>query len=92
MGTSYRSSTAIVGNVLHIALENKEINHTAVLRKANLSHANLCRLMSKLLQAGMVNERFHEGQRIYSITSKGIEYLEKYRQFAQLTEAFGLRL
>jgi predicted transcriptional regulator len=84
----------MIGSILNIASDHSGtgINHTGMLRKANLSHGSLCRLMARLLQADMINEDFHDGQRIYSITSKGVEYLEKQRQFASLIEAFGVRL
>lgn len=94
MGKNRRDSITIIGNILYIASEHGKagINHTGLLRKANLSHGNLCKLVANLTSASLINEEFRDGQRIYSITSKGIEYLNKHKQFALMAEAFGLKL
>lgn len=88
----YRNSHRIIGDVLGIT-ENSGIgiNHTALLRKANLSHASLRKIVDMLLSAGLVSVRLTDGQRVYCMTPKGRHYLGSYRQFSAVSEAFGIQ-
>lgn len=90
----YRNSVKIVGDVLRITDESGRtgVNITALLRKANLSYGRLSAVAGKLVQAGLMSEQVLEGQRIYVITQQGREYLQRYEQFAQVANSFGLSL
>lgn len=94
MGEVYRNSVKIVGDVLRIADESglSGVNLTSLLRKANLSYGRLASVAVKLMDAGMIDEQVQEGQRIYIITSRGREYLNRYLQFAEVADSFGLKL
>ena len=94
MGEVYRNSVKIVGDVLRIAEESgvTGVNLTALLRKANLSYGRLSSVAGRLMQAGLIDEQVSEGQRIYVITSRGRDYLQKYQQFAEVADSFGLKL
>lgn len=88
----YRNTVMIIGDVLRIAEESGNgVNHTSLLRKANLSHASLRRTVAKLASAELISEQLAGGQHVYSITVKGRDYLNRYRQFAEISGAFGLR-
>lgn len=89
----YRNAVMIIGEVLRITEESGTgINHTSLLRRANLSHANLCKTVARLASAELVREQLAGGQHVYSITAKGRDYLNRYRQFAEVSDAFGLQL
>jgi predicted transcriptional regulator len=94
MGDVYRNSVMIVGDVLRIADESgmSGVNLTSLLRKANLSYGRLSSVATRLMQAGLIDEQVQEGQRIYMITSRGRDYLQKYKQFTAAVESFGLKL
>jgi predicted transcriptional regulator len=94
MGEVYRNSVRIVGDVLRIADESgiRGVNLTSLLRKANLSYGRLSNVATRLMQAGLIDEQVQEGQRIYVITSRGRDYLQKYQQFADAIQSFGLKL
>jgi predicted transcriptional regulator len=94
MGEVYRNSVKIVGDVLRIADESGRsgVNLTSLLRKANLSYGRLSNVAVKLMEAGLIDEQVQEGQRIYIITSRGRDYLNRYQQFAQVADSFGLKL
>jgi len=94
MGEVYRNSVKIVGDVLRIADESgvSGVNLTSLLRKANLSYGRLSNVAMKLMDAGLIDEQVQEGQRIYIITSRGRDYLNRYLQFAQVADSFGLKL
>lgn len=90
----YRNSVKIVGDVLRITDESglTGVNITALLRKANLSYGRLSAVAGKLVQAGLMSEQVNDGQRIYIITQQGKEYLQRYEQFAEVANSFGLSL
>jgi predicted transcriptional regulator len=91
MKTSYRNKIMIIGDVLRVAEESGNgINHTSLLRKTNLSHATLCKIIANLVSAGVISEQL--ARRQHSITIKGKDYLDRYRQFAGVSDAFGLQL
>ncbi|HJS68554.1 MAG TPA: winged helix-turn-helix domain-containing protein [Nitrososphaera sp.] len=93
MKTSYRNKIMIIGDVLRVAEESGNgINHTSLLRKTNLSHATLCKIIANLVSAGVISEQLARRQHVYSITIKGKDYLDRYRQFAGVSDAFGLQL
>lgn len=94
MGGVYRNSVKILGDVLRITDESgvSGVNLTSLLRKANLSYGRLANVAMKLMDAGLIDEQVQEGQRIYVITSRGREYLNRYLQFAEVADSFGLKL
>lgn len=94
MTIAYRNSVKIVGDVLRIADESGigGVNVTSLLRRANLSYNKLAKVAGELANAGLIGEQVNEGQRIYVITSKGRDYLQKYQQFAEMADLFGLKL
>jgi predicted transcriptional regulator len=94
LGEVYRNSVKIVGDVLRIADESglSGVNLTSLQRKANLSYGRLASVAVKLMDAGLMDEQMQEGQRIYIITSRGREYLNRYLQFAEVADSFGLKL
>jgi len=92
VSSRYRNSFTIIGDVLRITEDSGDgINHTSLLRKANLSHASLCKTIARLLSAGLVRQRLADGQRVYSMTIKGRHYLGTHRQFSAVAEAFGMQ-
>ena len=94
MGEVYRNSVKILGDVLRITDESgvSGVNLTSLLRNANLSYGRLANVAMKLMDAGLIDEQVQEGQRIYVITSRGREYLNRYLQFAEVADSFGLKL
>lgn len=90
----YRNSVKIVGDILRITDGSglTGVNITALLRKANLSYGRLSAVAGKLVQAGLMSEQVNDGQKIYIITQQGKEYLQRYEQFAEVTNSFGLSL
>jgi predicted transcriptional regulator len=59
----YRTALTIIGDVLGIAEDSGiGINHTSLLRRANLSHRSLRRIVTGLVSAELVREQVTEGQ------------------------------
>jgi predicted transcriptional regulator len=91
-----RNGVRIVGDFLQIADESgmSGANLTSLLRKANLSYVKLSSMASKLIQAGLIEEKVQQEQRerLFVITPRGREYLHKYQQFSEFANSFGLKL
>ena len=90
----YRTSMQIVADLL-VATDQcgqEGIKTTSLLTKANLSHSRLEKFVSNLTGAGLVNKIEYDGKNVFVITPKGKQYLEQYRQFADVAESFGLEM
>ena len=90
----YRSSMQIVADLLtatdHCGQEG--IKTTTLLTKANLSHSRLAKFIENLTGAGLINKIEYDGKNVFVITPRGRQYLESYKQFADIAETFGLEI
>ena len=77
----HRSREDIIADILSIA--RKEPKKTQIMYRANLSYALLCKYMSMLTEAELVNYR----KNVYVLTSKGAAYLERYAEYKSLENA-----
>jgi predicted transcriptional regulator len=65
-----------------IASTNNRATQTIILHKAYLAFAQLKRFLAHLLEKGLI--QYHKEQRIYTITQKGMHFLQVYNQLNQL--------
>lgn len=86
-----RGRLDIIKDILEvIRSKSGNIKPTHILYKSNLSHQMMQEYLAELMQKGFIQEhRFTQGKR-YSITPKGLTYLQKYRSIVDFTESFGL--
>ncbi|MBI2006256.1 MAG: winged helix-turn-helix domain-containing protein [Nitrosopumilaceae archaeon] len=68
------------------------IKTTTLLTKANLSHSRLAKFIENLTGAGLINRIEYDGKNVFVITPRGRQYLESYKQFADIAETFGLEI
>ncbi|MEK6971770.1 MAG: winged helix-turn-helix domain-containing protein [Thermoproteota archaeon] len=68
------------------------IKTTTLLTKANLSHSRLAKFVENLTGAGLINKIEYDGKNVFVITPRGRQYLESYKQFADIAETFGLEI
>ena len=68
------------------------IKTTTLLTKANLSHSRLAKFIENLTGAGLINKIEYDGKNVFVITPRGRQYLESYKQFADIAETFGLEI
>jgi len=68
------------------------IKTTTLLTKANLSHSRLAKFIENLTGAGLINRIEYDGKNVFIITPRGRQYLESYKQFADIAETFGLEI
>jgi len=88
----YRSQLRIyVDIMLVIQRENNEAKPTRILYGANLSHDRLVKYLEELMQLGVIQESGTE-DKVYSLTQKGIEFMNNFMRVESFASAFGFRI
>jgi predicted transcriptional regulator len=94
---SRRSRMQIIYDLLNAIIEKKgKIKVTHLLYKGNLSHERLKLYLEELEQKGFIQKIIEEtkkkgsGKNFYTITDKGVNFLNEIHRVQELTEAFGL--
>lgn len=77
---SYRSRLNIIADMLHVVSQGGA-KKTQIMYQANLSYKLLTKYLAEVVEARLV--RLQREERIYVITSKGIEFLEKYKKYSR---------
>ena len=86
-----RNRLKIVYDILKaIHDRNNVILHTHILYKANLSYPVLQDYLQELIVKQLIEEKLLHKKRIYSLTDKGFDYLNKYSMINDFTHMFGL--
>ena len=91
---NYRNSmqimSAVLENVDYAGTEGLGI--TQIIRKSNLSHSRLQKLIENLTGSGLINKIEYDKKSTFIITEKGRVFLEEYKKFSYFAESFGLEL
>lgn len=66
------------------------IKPTHLLYKSNLSHDSMKRYVDELMNKGMVKEELKTGSKLFTITDRGLKFLEEYHQIKEFTDSFGV--
>lgn len=77
---SYRHRLDIIADMLRVVNEGAA-KKTQIMYQANLSYRLLTKYLAEVMKACLV--RLQQKERCYVITSKGIEFLEKYKKFSR---------
>jgi predicted transcriptional regulator len=89
--TNRRSRLEIVYDLLNsIREKGGTIKPTHLLYKSNLSHKKMIEYTSELMGKGLMEEKEHEGKKIYALTDKGLEYVNEFMRMKRFSESFGL--
>ena len=89
--TKKRTRLEIIKDILEvIRSRNGKIKPTHILYKSNLSYIMLEEYLNELIEKEFILEKKEKSGKTYSITDKGLKYLENYRMIAEFTESFGL--
>jgi predicted transcriptional regulator len=86
---SYRSRLDIIADILHV-VGKEGAKKTQIMYQANLSYKVLTKYLAEVVGACLV--RLQRNERIYVLTSKGIEFLEKYRRYSRSNRHLEKRL
>jgi predicted transcriptional regulator len=76
---SYRDRLDIIADILFVVSQNAK--KTQIMYRANLSYRLLTRYLAEIIEASFV--RFERKERCYVLTSKGREFLEKYKDYSR---------
>jgi predicted transcriptional regulator len=88
----YRSQLRIYVDIMRvIQREGNEAKPTRILYGANLSHDRLVKYLEELKALSVIQESGTD-EKIYSLTQKGIEFLNNFRRVESFASAFGFRI
>jgi len=90
--SKYRSQLRIYVDIMRvIQRESNEAKPTRILYGANLSHDRLVKYLEELKNLGVIQETGTD-DKIYSLTQKGIEFLNNFRRVETFASAFGFKI
>ena len=78
----HRSKEEIAALILEAIVNTHRPTQTMIMYKAYLTHVQLKQFLASLMEQGLIE--YHTLERIYTITEKGMHFLEVYNQFTQL--------
>ena len=78
----HRSKEEIAALVLEAIVNTHRSTQTMIMYKAYLTHVQLKQFLASLIEKGLIE--YHNLERIYTITEKGMHFLEVYNQLNQL--------
>ena len=91
---TYRNSMQIMYTVLenvdYAGTEGLAV--TQIIRKSNLSHSRLQKLIENLTGSGLINKIDYDKKSTFVITEKGRLFLDEYKKFSDFAGSFGLEL
>jgi len=88
----YRSQMRIYLDIMHvIQRESNEAKPTRILYGANLSHDRLVKYLEELKTLGVIQESGTD-DKVYSLTQKGIAFLNNFRKVESFASAFGFKI
>ncbi len=86
-----RERLEIIKDILEIIRSNHAIKMTPLLRRSNLSSQRFVEYFQELSNKGFIKEtRDRYDKKVYSLSEKGLRYLEKYRAIIGFIEEFEL--
>mgnify|MGYP001038046767 CR=1 FL=1 len=86
---SYRSRLDIIADMLRVVSQGGA-KKTQIMYQANLSYRLLTRYLAQVIESCLVN--FEHGEGCYVLTSKGKEFLEKYKDYLRRNKRVEERL
>ena len=77
----HRSKEEIAALVLEAIVNTNRPTQTMIMYKAYLTHVQLKEFLASLMEKGLIE--YHKLERIYTITEKGIHFLQVYNELSQ---------
>lgn len=92
----YRTHMKIIGDILYTTRDNLQDEDgatvTYLIRKANVSHSRISRILKALVSQGLLEQVESQGSSKYKISQSGREFLQAYYTFARFADNFGLTI
>ena len=93
---TYRTHISIVGQILDSTTgeidEDDGANITHLIRKANISHGRLSKILNNLVSQGLLEQVNSQRSCRYKISTSGREFLLAYKTVRNFSEDFGLTI
>ena len=94
--TEYRTHMKIIGDILATTRDDLQdedgASVTYLIRKANVSHSRISRILKTLVSQGLLEQDGTTGSNKYRISQSGREFLQAYYTFTSFADNFGLTI
>lgn len=84
-----RTRLEVIKDILSV-VKNGKTKITHIIYKANLSNNSIKPYLKDLLKNELITEAEEKGKKCFSISKKGIEFLEEYNKIKVFSDAYGL--
>ena len=92
----YRTHMKIIGDILATTRDDLQDEDgatiTYLIRKANISHSRISRILKTLVSQGLLEQTSVVGSSKYKISDSGREFLQAYYTFTRFADNFGLNI
>jgi predicted transcriptional regulator len=92
----YRTHIKIIGDILSTTRDEIQdtdgASVTFLIRKANVSHSRISRILKTLVSQGLLEQVESNGSSKYKISQSGREFLQAYYTFTRFADNFGLTI
>src|SRR5574338_820870 len=92
----YRTHMKIIGDILTTTRDElpdeQGASITYLIRKANISHGRISKILSTLVSQGLLEQNNSDGACKYKISNVGREFLQAYNTFNRFADSFGLTI
>lgn len=86
----------IIGDILYTTRDDLQdedgASVTYLIRKANISHSRISRILKTLVSQGLLEQVESQGSNKYKISQTGREFLQAYKTFSSFADNFGLTI
>ena len=94
--TEHRTHMKIIGDILATTRDDPQDEEgatvTYLIRKANISHSRISRILKTLVSQGLLEQVDLRGSNKYRISPSGREFLHAYHTFTNFASNFGLSI
>ena len=92
----YRTHMKIISDILATTKDDLQDEDgatvTYLIRKANISHSRISRILKTLVSQGLLEKTDNQGSNKYKISQPGREFLQAYYTFTNFANNFGLNI
>ncbi|MCI4432262.1 MAG: MarR family transcriptional regulator [Nitrosopumilus sp.] len=92
----YRTHMKIIGDILSTTRDGLQdvdgATVTHLIRKANISHSRISRILKTLVSQGLLEQTETHGSNKYRISQSGREFLQAYYTFTKFADNFGVTI
>jgi predicted transcriptional regulator len=87
-----RSALKIYLDILVTVRDEGNTKPTRILYRANLSHDRLVKYLGELSSKGLLEEKMDEDSKYYTLTQKGLEFINQIKKAEAFVMGFGLAI